>query len=113
MPFWARTFAVLSIFGVLEGVGWWTSGLAVDPHVPWLLALAGRVAALMILGLLVAASTSKSHLAYKTALAGLDPAQRSAAVDATFAARSRWMRPSAMRRSGSPCAGSSQLGSGG
>jgi hypothetical protein len=67
-----------------RGPGLVPHGLATDPHESWLSALAWNVAGILLFGLLVAAFTSNSHRAYAYALAGLDPAQRAAAVDASF-----------------------------
>ncbi len=47
-------------------------------------AFAGQVAGIVIFGLVVAALTGNSHRAYTYGLVRRDPAQRTAAVDASF-----------------------------
>jgi hypothetical protein len=91
-PWWARALAVAGVDTVLEAVYWcagWIGGyhLADNPQNTYhnvLLTFAVQAAGVVIFGLLVAASTLNSHQAYTNALAGLDPAQRSAAIDASF-----------------------------
>ncbi len=78
-PWWARALASAGVYAIYVAAYWWARGLAADPY-----QLAKHVASIVIFGLLVAAFTSNSHQAYTNALAGLDPAQRSAAVDASF-----------------------------
>jgi hypothetical protein len=90
-PFWARTLVMSGVGAVVNAVYWGARGFAADPHESWLFTLVGYLGGAVIFGLLVAAFTSNSHRAYTTALAGLDPARRSAAVDASF------RRPSAGR----------------
>ena len=87
-PWWARTLAVAGVDAVLGAVDWcarWLGGdQLADDHYHNVYTLAVQVAAILIFGLVVAGCTGNSHLAYSTALAGLDPVQRSAAVDASF-----------------------------
>jgi hypothetical protein len=83
-PWRARALASAGVYAILVAAGWCARGLAADPHESWSFTLGGHVANIVIFGLLVAAFTSNSHLAYTNAFAGLDPAQRSAAVDASF-----------------------------
>jgi hypothetical protein len=83
-PWWARASAWAGVYAILVAADWWTRGLAPDPHQTWLFTLAGHVASIVIFGLLAAAFTSNSHRAHTNAVAGLQPAQQSTAVDASF-----------------------------
>jgi hypothetical protein len=83
-PWWARAFASAGVYAILVAAGWCAHGLAADPHESWWFTLAGHGTSIVILGLLVAAFTGNSHRVYANALAGLDSAQRSAAIDASF-----------------------------
>jgi Protein of unknown function (DUF2510) len=87
-PWWVRALVLAGVYALFDAVydcANWLGGyhIADDPYHN-VFTLAGHVAGIAIFGLLVAAFTSNSHLAYTYALAGLDPAQRSAAVDASF-----------------------------
>lgn len=85
-PFWARVFIVAGCNAMIDTVmecGDWLGGYPpVDPYNVY--RLAGYVAGSLIFGVLVAAFTSNSNQAFTRALWGLNPAQRSAAVEATF-----------------------------
>jgi hypothetical protein len=85
-PFWARVFIAAgfnAFLGIVTMCADWLGGHPpVDPYNVY--RLAGHVVGLMLVGLLVAALTGNSNLVYTRALWGLNPAQRSAAVDATF-----------------------------
>jgi hypothetical protein len=83
-PWWTRALAAAGVVAIVNAAGWCANGLADDPHESWLFTLAKHGASIVIFGLLAAAFTSNSHNANTNALAGLDPAQRSAAVDASF-----------------------------
>jgi hypothetical protein len=89
-PFWARVLVVSGVYAILNAVQWCARGFrgfGADPHQSWWFTLefwSVYVAGIVISGLLAAAFTNNSHQAYTYALAGLDPAQRSAAVDASF-----------------------------
>jgi Protein of unknown function (DUF2510) len=82
-PWWVRGLAVAGVCAIAAAVSWCASWLAGGAQWPRLSAFAGQVAGIIIFGLVVAALTGNSHRAYTYALAGLDPAQRSAAVDAS------------------------------
>src|ERR1700739_3091181 len=82
-PWWGRAIMSAGVNAILAAPGWCAHGLATDPHESSLSALAWNVAGILLFGLLVAAFTSNSHRAYAYALAGLDPAQRAAAGDAS------------------------------
>jgi hypothetical protein len=86
-PFWVRALASAGVLAIVEVADWCARGLPADPHessLSWLFTLVGRVVALAIFGVLVAAFTSTSNGILTNALTGLDPAQRSAAVAASF-----------------------------
>jgi len=83
-PWWTRALTAAGVFAIVVAAGWCARGLPADPPESWLFTLAKHIASIMIFGLLAAAFTSNSHNVYTNALAGLDPAQRSAAVDAAF-----------------------------
>jgi hypothetical protein len=84
MPFWARVLAAAGVFALLKAVDWCAHGLAADAQSPWWVPVVGIVLGMVVFGVLVAAFTDNSHLAFNNALAGLDPAQRSAAVGVSF-----------------------------
>ncbi len=83
-PSWVRGLAVAGVYAIAAAVSWCASWLAGDAQWPGLSAFAGQVAGIIIFGLVVAVLTTSSHRAYAIDLAGLDPARRSAAVDASF-----------------------------
>ncbi len=86
-PFWARVFIVAgcnAILGAVMKCADWLGGHHADNPYHDVYALACYVVGNLIFGLLVAAFTSNSNQAFARALWGLNPAQRSAAVDATF-----------------------------
>jgi hypothetical protein len=83
-PWWSRALIAAGILAVVVGAGWCARGLPADPEESWQFALAKPVAGIVIFGLLAAAFTSNLHTLLTRALAGLDPAQRSAAVDASL-----------------------------
>ncbi len=87
-PFWVRVLGVMAVLAILEAVGWFVSWLGgehvtVNPYHN-VYTFAWHVVGLLIGGVLVAAFTNTSNGILKAAVAGLDPAQRSAAVDASF-----------------------------
>lgn len=84
MPWWARASVTAGVNAILLIPAWLIHGLGRDQHESWLYALMVQVGGIVIFGLLVAALTHNSHQAYTNALAGLDPAQRSAALHASF-----------------------------
>ncbi len=81
---WVRGLAVAGIVAILGSAVWCAEWLAGEAQWPGWLAFAQQFVGFAFLALLVAAFTGNSHRAYTYALAGLDPAQRSAAVDASF-----------------------------
>lgn len=84
--FWVRALAAAGVFALVVVAYWCAHKLASNPHNPhqsWVVALTGRVAVIVIVGLLVAAFTGGSHRVYAHAVAGLDTAQRSAAIAAS------------------------------
>jgi hypothetical protein len=85
-PFWARVFIAAgfnAILGIVAMCADWIGGHPpADPYNVY--GLAGHIAVLLLGALLVAAFTSNSNQAFTRALWRLSPAQRSAAVDATF-----------------------------
>lgn len=83
-PWWVRGLAVAGVFAVLGIVSWCANWMAGDAKWPGLPAFAGQVVGFAIFSLLVAACTGSSHRAFTYSLAGLDPAQRSATVHASF-----------------------------
>ncbi|MGO9506971.1 MAG: hypothetical protein ACLPXZ_06350 [Mycobacterium sp.] len=83
-PWWVRAQVSAGVFAVVVAAGWCARGLPPDPHESWLFTLAKHTASIVIFGLLAAAFTSNLHNVFTNALAGLDPAQRSAAVDASL-----------------------------
>lgn len=83
-PFWVRGSASAGVYAAFKALDWSVRGLAVDPHESWLVPLAGYVAGSVIVGFLAAVFTDNSHRTFVYTLAGLDHAQRSAAVDASF-----------------------------
>lgn len=83
-PWWARALAAAGVYAIGVAAVWCAHGLAASPHQAWLSTPAGQAVSIVFVGLLVAALTSSSHNACTNALAGLDPAQRSAAIDASF-----------------------------
>jgi hypothetical protein len=83
-PWWARALAWAGVYAILNTAGWCADGLAAGAYQSWFSTLAWHVASIVIFGLVVAAFTSNAHRAYTNALACLDPAQRSAAIDASF-----------------------------
>lgn len=84
MPWRQRAFVAAGVDAVLNMPDWLVRGLGPDPHELWLFALLHKVMGIAIFGLVVAACTQNSHRAYTNALAGLDPAQRLAALEASF-----------------------------
>ena len=83
-PWWARALIAVFGFGIVRAASWCLRGLPVDSHGRSSFTIAGPVAAVVILGLLLAAVTIRAHAAYTEALSGLDPSQRSAAVGASL-----------------------------
>jgi hypothetical protein len=83
-PWWARALIAAFGCGIVRTASWCLRGLLLDSHGRSSFAIAGSVAAVVILGLLLAAVTIRSHAAYTEALAGLDSSQRSAAVGASL-----------------------------
>jgi hypothetical protein len=82
-PWWVRALAPAGVLALVVVKGLCAHGLADYPHRSWLVALAERVAVIVIVSLLLAASTINSHRAYTNAVAGLDSEQRSAAIAAS------------------------------
>jgi hypothetical protein len=82
-PWWVRALAPAGVLALVVVEGLCAHGLAAYPHRSWLVALAERVAVIVIVSLLLAASTVNSHRAYTNAVAGLDSEQRSAAIAAS------------------------------
>ncbi len=86
-PFWARVFIAAgcnAILGTVMECADRLGGEHADNPFHDVYALAGYVVGNLIVGLLVAALTDNSNRGFTRALWGLNPAQRSAAVDATF-----------------------------
>jgi hypothetical protein len=83
-PWWARALIAAFGCGVVRTASWYVRGLLMVSHGRSSFTIAGSVAAVMILGLLLAAATVRAHAAYTKALAGLDSSQRSAAVGASL-----------------------------
>jgi hypothetical protein len=83
-PWWARTFAGASGYGIVDAADWCACGLPADPHEPLLLTLAWHVAGVVTFGLLLAMCTDSSHIVCTTALDGLNSQQRSEAIDASL-----------------------------
>jgi hypothetical protein len=81
---WARAFASAGGCAILVAAAWSARWLADDLYRPVLSTLEVHVASVVIFGLLVAAFTTNSHKAYTESFASLVPAQRAAAVDASF-----------------------------
>ncbi len=84
MPWWARALAAAGGYALVVALSWCEHGLAGDPQQSWSFTLTSHVANVVIFGLVVAAFTSAAHSAYAYALAGLDSAHRSAAINASF-----------------------------
>jgi hypothetical protein len=82
-PWWARALTSVAVLAVVVAAGWWAHGLAAYPHRSWLFSLAQHIAIIVISALLVATLTGRSHRAYSSAVAGFDPEQRSAAINAS------------------------------
>jgi hypothetical protein len=82
-PWWVRALAPAGVLALVVVEGLCAHGVAAHPHRSWLVALAERVAVIVIVSLLLAASTTNSHRAYTNAVAGLDSEQRSAAIAAS------------------------------
>jgi hypothetical protein len=83
-PWWARALISAGVCAIFVAADWRAHGWAADPHESWLFTLVGHVEGIVFFGLLVAAFTSNSHQGYTNVLYGLDPARRSAAIDASF-----------------------------
>lgn len=83
-PWWARALASAGVAAVLVAIGWCARWLAGDLYPDVWSMLAEHAASIVVFGVLVAASTTSSHRAFWIDLARLDPARRSAAVDASF-----------------------------
>jgi hypothetical protein len=83
-PWWVRALVSAAVFAGLVALGWCARWLAGDLYPHALSTLAEHVASIVVFGLLVAVATTSSHKAYWIDLADLDPARRSAAVDASF-----------------------------
>lgn len=83
-PWWARTLAGACGYGVIDAMDWGAHGLAADPYEPWTFTLAWHVAGMVSVGLLLGLFTDSSHIVCTTALDGLNPQQRSAAIDASL-----------------------------
>jgi hypothetical protein len=83
-PWWTRALIAAFGCGVVRTASWYVRGLLMVSHGRSSFTIAGSVAAVMILGLLLAAATVRAHAAYTKALAGLDSSQRSAAVGASL-----------------------------
>jgi hypothetical protein len=84
MPWWSRTWAAAGAYAVVVTAQWCARGLPPDPHRSWLYTITDHAASIVFAGFVVAALTDTVHRAYANTLAGLDPAQRWAAVDSVL-----------------------------
>lgn len=84
MPWWARALIAGGLDAVLMAVNYCADWLFSALHQDSSSTLMQDAISIVIFGLLVAVLTRNSHKAYTRALAGLDPAQRSEALDASF-----------------------------
>jgi len=80
LPWWTRALLTAGVYAIQVTADW----LAADLPQNFLSQLLWDAAIMVIFGLVVAANTANSHRIYADALAGLDPAQRSVAVRASF-----------------------------
>ncbi|VBA58544.1 hypothetical protein [Mycobacterium attenuatum] len=79
---WVRALASAGVYAMALVTDWCVRGLVTGRFQPWLFTpFTG--ACIVVFGVAAAALTSASHRVYADALAGLDAAQRSAAIDAS------------------------------
>jgi hypothetical protein len=83
-PWRVRALMSAAVYAVVVTADWCARGLPPDPQRTWLYTIADHATSIVFAGLVVAALTEGAHSAYANAIAGLDPAQRWAAVDAAL-----------------------------
>jgi hypothetical protein len=83
-PWWVRAWASAGLYALVMTTDWCARGLPSDPHRSWLYTIADHLASIAFAGLVLAVLTDTAHRAHTNALAGLDPAQRWAAIDSVL-----------------------------
>jgi hypothetical protein len=83
-PWWVRAWASAGVYAAIVTADWCARGLPPDPHRSWLYTITDHAASIVFAGFVVVTVTDTAHRAYANALAGLDPAQRWAAVDSAL-----------------------------
>jgi hypothetical protein len=83
-PWRVRALMSACVYAVFVTADWCARGLPPDPQRTWLYTITDHATSIVFVGFIVAALTDSAHRDYVNALAGLDPAQRWAAVDAAL-----------------------------